>query len=141
MDCIYLEDMNVEELRTRYLDDKGKPIKGFSYINSVGSDTAEMAGYKSDDDVSSRRVVLRHYYNKLNGRYCIIANERYPIYNGKMTMKHGELPFAVSQEYQRTDSFYGIGIPEKCKSTKPYINNFFKAALDRTRKGSAIMTI
>ena len=141
MDCIRQEELSVEELRTRYLDDKWKNIKGFKFINSVWVDAWEEKSYRGQDNISQRRCILRHYYNKLNGQYVILANKRRNIYTGNMTMKHWELPFAVSQEYQRTDSFYWIGIPEKCKSTKPYINNFFKAALDRTRKGSAIMTI
>lgn len=143
MDCVYQEDLSVEDLRMRYLkdwDDK-KSIKWFNYVPSVWVSHNEMSDYKSWDSLSDRNVVLRHYYNKLTWKYIILANKTRPIYVGKMTMKHWELPFTVTQEYQRTDSLYGIGIPEKTKSTKPYINNFFKAALDRTWKGSAVMTV
>ena len=141
MDCIRQEDLSVEDLRLRYMKNDKDSIEGFNYVGSVGVGHNEMSTYNQKDTISDRNVVLRHYYNKLNGRYVILANKKRPIYIGYMTMKHGELPFAVSQEYFRNNSFYGLGIPEKLKSTKPYINNFFKAALDRTWKGSAVMTV
>ncbi len=35
MDQIYEERISVEQFRMRYLDENGKPIKPFKYINSV----------------------------------------------------------------------------------------------------------
>lgn len=141
IDCIHRERPSVDDLRLRYLNDNWGNRKGFKYVASVWVSNEESKSYNNNDTVTDRKVELRHYYNKLNWRYCIIANKVRPIYIGWMTMKHGELPFAVAQEYINTKSFYGIGWPEKLKSTKPYLNNFFKTALDRSRRGDALMTI
>jgi hypothetical protein len=53
------------------------------------------------------------------------------IYNGKNTYAHGELPFAMAKEYPSLKSKYGISVPKKLRTTKPYINNLYKYALDK----------
>ena len=51
------------------------------------------------------------------------------IHEGKMRDKHRKLPFTVRQFYP-SDEFYGISLPQKLESVKPYVNNFMKVALD-----------
>lgn len=47
-----------------------------------------------------------------------------------MTTKHGMLPVVPVQHYRNTESIYGIGIPERFSTIKPYMNNLLKAAVD-----------
>lgn len=129
MDCIYEEDMSIEAFRLRFLDEDDNEIKGFKYIKSVGTNEKENTPMDYDNQTSWRNVILQHYYNIVNGQYYIIADKMWLIHEGKMRDKHRKLPFTVRQFYP-SDEFYGISLPQKLESVKPYVNNFMKVALD-----------
>lgn len=80
--------------------------------------------------VTDRNIELWHYFNKITGRYAIVANGEIVIYMGVRKELHGELPFIAVQHYKNADSIYGIGIPERLKTFKPYMNNIFKVLID-----------
>jgi len=131
MDCIRQEDITIEDFRMRYMKDNETPIDWFKYIESVGT-------YESDEEEvqtdylwhSGRNVKLRHYFNKLNGDYVLIANKYRVIHMWQTPYKHNQLPFIPVQHYSNSESIYGIGICERISSIKPYYNNFLKVALD-----------
>jgi len=138
MDEILQEDISPEEFILRYTDDNWKQKKWFKYIFSVWTSTNEYTYWKSRDRYTDnkRNVVIHHYYNKLSWKYYIVANESFVIFSGKMLSKHWELPAQLTQEFPRTDDLYGYGFCHKCQTSKAYINNLFKAALDKTWNAS-----
>jgi len=90
MDCIYQEDISIEQFKLRY---KNKTDKGFKYIDNVSAGNIEDINSTLTNISTDRNVKIWHYFNKLSGKYCIIANKGRTIYNGRMTTKHGQLPF------------------------------------------------
>jgi hypothetical protein len=133
MDCIYQEDISIEQFKLRY---SNKEDKGFKYIGQVGAGNVEDANSTLTNISTDRNVKLRHYFNRLSGKYYIVANKGRLIYNGRMTTKHGQLPFVGVQHYIRTDCLYGFGVCEKLASVKPYINALLKVGIDNARVNS-----
>lgn len=129
MDCVYEEDMSMESFRLRFLDEKWKPIKWFKYITAVGTSEKENVSMDSIITSTNRNVIIWHYYNIITGDYYIIADKKWLIHLWKMRDQHRKLPFTIRQFYP-TDKLYGISLPQKLESIKPYINNFMKVALD-----------
>lgn len=137
MDCIIRENISIEDLRLRFGNESS-----FKYIYSVGTSPEEQEGLNDKDKQTDRNVELLHYYNKNTGSYAVIANRHWTIYNGKNTYAHGELPVAVAKEYPSLKSKYGISVPRKTRTSKPYINNLYKYALDKVHlwSGSVLLT-
>lgn len=124
MDCIAVENIGEEEFRLRY--EWKKQFSNVEYVQWwTHYEIKGKSAVKSD-----RNVLLWHYFNKVTWRYTIIANKEVPIYIGTRKEQHGELPFVPVQHYKNTDSIYGIGIPERLKVFKPYMNNIFKVLID-----------
>lgn len=135
MDCIYEEDMGIEEFRLKFLNEDGSDLKPFKHIKAVSTDSSDLNPYGKDKQVgiTDRNIRIWHYYNKITGAYYIIADKKRLIYKGKITSKHGQLPFVLRQFYPYPSNIYGISLVQKMESVKPYINNFLKVALDGMR--------
>lgn len=130
MDCQYQEEITIEEFRMRFLDSNWNNKPWYDYIKSVWATIDEREEYKDCNDVSQRRVLLYHYFNKLFWIYRIIANRKYPIYKWYLTFSNWELPFAVAQDYTNPDSFYWFWICHKIINPTAYIQNFLKSTMD-----------
>ena len=130
MDCLGEETIRMEEFKMRYMEDNETPKKWYKYIQNVHTDNSKQYDSTSDNKLFYDEVRLRHYFNKLDWTYVILANKLRPIFIGKMTTKHGYLPLIPVQHYCNPESIYGIGIPERFATIKPYINNLLKATLD-----------
>ena len=130
MDCIGEETIRMEEFRMRYMEDDKTPKQWFKYIENVHTDNSKQYDSTSDNKLFYNEVRLRHYFNKFDGTYVILANRLRPIFIGKMTTKHWYLPLIPVQHYTNPESIYGIGIPERYATIKPYINNLLKFTLD-----------
>ena len=123
IDCIYEEDISLDEYKLRYLEIDGKSRKGFKNADTVGvSRTPE------DWKPNVEYVKIWHYFNKLYAKYIIVVNEEVVIYNGIASTKHGELPL-VPIQYYCSDGIYGIGIPERYAVIKGLNQNFLSAML------------
>ena len=127
MDCIIRENISIEELRLRYWNEPS-----FKYIYSVWTSPEEKEWVTDKNkNNSNRNVELMHYYNKITWAYCIMANKTWIIYNGKNTYAHWQLPVSWAKEYPSLKSKYGLWVPDKTLTSKPYINNLYQYALDK----------
>lgn len=126
-DCIMEEELPWREFKTRYWDNER--FSNVEYVGIYRDDysTESTTGQKA---VIKEIVKLRHYWNKIDGSYIIVANEKVPIYNGVYTCKHGLLPLMPVQHYYRHDSIYGVSWAERLQTVRPYINSILKVALD-----------
>lgn len=127
IDCIMEEEIPRREFKMRYEGDDR-----FSNIDLVwiSRDDNKTSSSTQQQPVTKEVVKLRHYWNKIDGSYIILANEKIPIYNWVYTCKHGMLPLIPVQHYYRHDSIYWVSGPERLKTVRPYINSMLKVALD-----------
>lgn len=121
VDCIYEERIAVEVFNARFFDGE-KPIDGYKYLKSVWTEV--------DETKNDKRVVkLWHYFNIITAEYCIIANEKWLIYDGYYQAMHGKCPFTPVPHYVIQDSLYGEWIMQRFAVCKGLIYNFFNASV------------
>lgn len=140
MDCIYEENISFEEFKIRY--ENNKEVGTFRNIDAVGTkpdNSNRPSGERQP--TSDRNVMLWHYVNQFDGSYTIVANEKVIIYDGVYPMLHGRLPLVAVQHYKNPNWLYGIGIPERMQSVRPYINQFLKYSLDWAKINSSSAVI
>lgn len=81
-------------------------------------------------------MVLYHYFNKVTKDYIIVVNRSALLYEGKMTYRHGKLPFDVCQHYPDSACIYGISIPRKVRVPRAYKVNIMQSIMDGSRLNS-----
>ena len=128
IDCIYEERIPVQEFKARFFKDE-KPLENYKYLKSVGT--------TEDEEKNNVKIVrLWHYFNVITAEYCIVANEKWLIYDGYYQALHGECPFTPIQHYEVPDSLYGEGIPQRFAVCKGLIYNFLNASVNGARLNS-----
>ncbi|MDO4714263.1 MAG: hypothetical protein Q4B28_06575 [bacterium] len=98
-------------------------MKNYKYLESVGT---------TEDEEKNNVTIVRlwHYFNVITAEYCIVANEKWLIYDGYYQALHGECPFTPIQHYEVPDSLYGEGIPQRFAVCKGLIYNFLNASVN-----------
>ena len=119
------------------------PAMKTGYIESVyqmdlGDDMAEAMGWRNSFSMHMNRYIhspsgaerrieddlveLIEYWDRLQDKYCVVANEETPILDGEIPFDDKELPFVAARCYVVDGHFWGLGYLYTMKRSQEEIN-------------------